>query len=80
MSDPLIITVGKDQVGNKITYMKSGDRDWVSLYMQCPIPDEIARKYLLDDLAEQCACVLPEHSCPYCREISRLQRTEEMPY
>lgn len=78
--DGLYFEVGTDKLGNPIAYSKNVEGYWVNLYMENPMPDHFMRTHMLDHLADNCACVLPEHSCGWCREISRLRRKEEMPY
>lgn len=85
MTDGLYFSVGQDQKGNEIGYGKTVEGYWCNLYDEITVPDDIMRAHFLGFLSDNCACVLPEHSCAYCREVSRLKRSveivyDEMPY
>ena len=44
------------------------------------LKDDERIKELIEEAKDNCRCMLPEQSCPYCRLIAKLNKKGEIPY
>ena len=47
---------------------------------QTKLTDQEKVDELIEEAKDNCRCVLPEQSCPYCRMIAKLNKEGGIPY
>lgn len=77
--------VGYDMKGNRIEYIRQPDGSWLNALTEQVWPDELIALYFPKEREgalcpePECGCVLPEQSCPVCREAARKVYSQDEP-